>query len=409
MNFKKLTFQNPQGEQLSARLDLPVDGQPIAYALFAHCFTCSKNLKAVANINEALNQQGIAVLRFDFTGLGESEGDFADTNFSSNIEDLVAAARFLKEAYEAPKIMIGHSLGGAAILQAALQVEEVVAVATIGAPHDPEHVEHLFESSREEIERDGQAVVRLAGRPFTIKKQFIEDLRGQQVDGGLARLKRALLIMHSPVDRTVSIDNAKMIFLAARHPKSFLSLDQADHLLTNELDSRYVGTVLAAWARKYIGALEESPRFTEDAHDSLVVARIGEEPYRTEILANGHAMLADEPRSLGGTNAGPTPYQYLAAGLGACTAITLRMYADRKKWPLQGVSVELTHQKVHAEDCDCEARISGKIDQIQRVVSLEGPLDEDQQARLLEIANRCPVHRTLMEGQVDVKTRMGET
>ncbi len=406
MRFEKLTFENDLGERLAARLDLPVDGEPIAYALFAHCFTCTKNLKAVGNISGALGRQGIAVLRFDFTGLGESEGDFADTNFSSNIDDLVAAAVFLEENYEAPAILVGHSLGGAAVLQAACRLESVQAVATIGAPYDPEHVTHLFQEALDEIAQAGTARVDIGGRPFTVKKQFIEDLAAQQVEDNLARLRRALLIFHSPVDGTVGIENAAMIFKAAKHPKSFVSLDRADHLLADPADSAYVGTVLAAWARKYIGTPQEDRKHLDPA-DNQVVARLDGAGFRTEMLANGFPLVADEPAAVGGTNTGPTPYDYLVAGLGACTAMTLRMYADHKKWPLETVEVRLNHDKVHAEDCgQCETK-AGKIDVIQRELLLTGALDAAQRQRLLEIANRCPVHRTL-EGEVKVRTSLQE-
>ena len=403
MPFEKLTFQNNEGDQLSARLDLPEEGAPIAYALFAHCFTCSKNLKAVGHISRALTREGFAVLRFDFTGLGESEGDFGDTNFSSNVSDLVAAAGFLKKRYAAPKILIGHSLGGAAVLQAAGKLDDVVAVSTIGAPFDPTHVKHLFAEATPEIEKEGKAVVNLAGRSFTIKKQFLDDLEEHNVTSNIRALNRALLVFHSPVDGTVGVDNAARIFEAAKHPKSFVSLDRADHLLSSESDSKYVGAVLAAWASKYIEA-EKAAAVTQTASDEWVVTHIGNEKYRTDITARGHTIVADEPLSLGGTNLGPTPYDLLNAGLGACTVITMRMYADRKGWPLESVTARVRHEKVHAKDCEeCESDATGKIDRIDRQITIEGPLDEDQIKRLMNIANKCPVHRTL-EGEIHVIT-----
>lgn len=404
MRFETLSFSNDRGDELAARLDLPIDRDPIACALFAHCFTCTKNLKAVGHVTRALTEQGFAVLRFDFTGLGESEGDFAESTFSSNVGDLVAAARFLADRYEAPRLLVGHSFGGTAVLQAAPQLADVKAVATIGAPHDPEHVEHVFEEAVDEIERRGEARVHIGGRPFTLKKAFLDDIRAQNVDDTLSTLDRALLVFHSPVDRIVDVDNARRIFEAARHPKSFVSLDQADHLLSDPADSAFVGSVLGAWARTYVDAPQEQVKHVE-ADDNVVVADIGTEHYRTEVLANGFSMVADEPESVGGTNTGPTPYEYLLASLGACTVMTLRMYADRKEWPLEGARARLEHQKIHAEDCaHCETE-EGKIDRIQRVLSLEGPLDEAQRQRLLEIANRCPVHRTLT-GEIDVRTRL---
>ena len=277
MPFRKLSFKNTEGQVLGARLDLPAVGQPIAYALFAHCFTCTKNLKAIGHISRGLTDEGIAVLRFDFTGLGESEGDFADTNFSSNVSDLVAAADFLNAEFEGPKILIGHSLGGAAVLLAAAKIPTSAAVATIGAPADPRHVTHLLGSGREKIEAEGEAEVVLAGRKFKIKKQFLDDLEESHMEETIRNLEGALLIFHSPIDNIVGIENATWIFKAARHPKSFVSLDEADHLLSHEADSVYVGAVCGAWARKYIDprhqdALREvSP---EDQVDAVEITRL---------------------------------------------------------------------------------------------------------------------------------------
>ncbi len=407
MRFEKVTFTNQQQEKISARLDLPLVEEPVAYALFAHCFTCSKNLTAVGHISRALTERGFAVLRFDFTGLGESEGDFSDTNFSSNISDLVAASAFLKENYEAPRVLIGHSLGGAAVLQAAGQLPEVAAVATIGAPYDPAHVEHLLQNSKEEIESTGKAVVNLGGRPFTIKKQFLDDLDAHKVEENIKSLNKALILFHSPVDNIVGVENAAKIYQVAKHPKSFISLDHADHLLTDSADSEYVGVVLAAWAQKYIGVVNKRDASHDSGHhhEGYVVARLEENHYRTEIYAGGHTLIADEPKSMGGTDFGPSPYDLLNAGLGACTVITLRMYADRKGWPLKTITARVKHAKIHAKDCKtCENKeATGKIDHITREIMLDGPLDETQRKRLLEIANRCPVHRTL-HGIIHVDT-----
>ena len=402
MRFKNLTFWNANGEALSARLDLPLGSEPDAYAIFAHCFTCSKHTKAVAAVSHALTRKGIAVLRFDFTGLGDSEGDFSDTTFSSNVTDLITAAGFLKAHFAAPKILIGHSFGGAACLKAAGQLPSVKAVATIGAPFDPAHVQHLLGDARKEIEKSGEASVTLAGRPFRIKRQFLEDLDTADMLAVLPKLNRALLVLHSPVDEVVGIDNAAQIYRAARHPKSFISLDTADHMLGRPADAAYVGSVIAEWAARYIDIREKTVD-RSSAGEHQVVTRIGKNGYRTEIMAGGHRLVADEPAEVGGTDSGPTPYDLLVAGLGTCTAMTLRMYADRKGWPLAAVTVSLSHRKVHAVDCESCATEKGKLDQIERQIEILGPLDADQRQRLMEIADRCPVHRTL-HSEIDVVT-----
>jgi putative redox protein len=400
MAFEKLRFTNQQGNELAARLDLPTDGAPDAFALFAHCFTCSKDLRAVGAISRALNRQNIAVLRFDFTGLGESEGDFADTNFSSNIDDLVEAADYLAEHYEAPRILVGHSLGGAAVLQAAHRIESAEAVATIGAPYDPEHVTRHLDDALDEIKSTGEARITLAGRTFTIRKQFLDDLAATRMEETIRTLDRALLIFHSPVDQTVGIDNAAHIFEAAKHPKSFVSLDDAHHLLTDPADAEYVGVVLGAWARKYV----EVPDADEQPHEGQVVTRT-EDGYRTEVTAGRHTLVADEPEDLGGTDAGPSPYDLLLSALGTCTGMTLRMYADRKEWPLEEAIVRLSHEKIHAEDCEhCDTQ-EGKVDHIDREIEVTGDLTPEQRERLLEIANKCPVHRTL-HGEIDVASSL---
>ncbi len=397
------SFENASGETLAARLEFPTDGRPRAFAIFAHCFTCSKNLKAVGHISRALASEGIAVLRFDFTGLGESQGDFADTSFSSNVDDLLSAAGQLTKDYEAPRILVGHSLGGAAVLQAASKLDSVEAVATIGAPFDPAHIEHLFESSKEQILSEGKAIVNLAGRKFTIKKQFLDDLAAGGYEDGIRSLKKPLLVMHSPIDETVGIDNAAAIYTAAKHPKSFVSLDTADHLLTNEEDSRYVGTIISAWAVRYVGYPEKEAIHT-DPGDNNISASLGKTGFTTEIVANGHKLIADEPLSVGGANLGPSPYDLVGAGLAACTAMTLRMYADRKKWPLDEIAVDVHHSRVHVDDCNCETEQSGMIDLMERELYLVGgQLTDEQRERLLEIADKCPVHRTL-EGHVVIRT-----
>ncbi|MFQ5554793.1 MAG: alpha/beta fold hydrolase [Acidimicrobiia bacterium] len=405
MTFEKVELTNAAGERLGARLDLPIDGDPIAYALFAHCFTCTKNLRAVGSITGALAALGVATLRFDFTGLGESEGDFADTNFSSNVDDLVAAAGWLEEHHEAPSLLIGHSLGGAAVLKAAALISGVRAVATIGAPSSPEHVLRHLAGAVEDIADSGEAEVLLAGRPFTIRKQFLDDIAASSLETSIASLGVPLLVLHSPVDTTVGVEEAAAIFGAARHPKSFVSLDHADHLLHDEADSRYAGTVIAAWASRYLEsslADRAAAPSSDDPPRSTTVVRTGS-GYRTDIISNGFPLTADEPLSVGGTNLGPTPYDLLLSSLGACTSMTLRMYADRRGWPLAAVTVTLSHRKLHARDCEeCEGE-EGYVDHIERFVALDGSLDDSQRARLRLIADKCPVHKTL-HGTVVVHT-----
>ncbi len=396
----KITFTGSLGEELAARLDMPVDmpgGTPRAYALFAHCFTCSKDIFAAARVSAGLAERGIAVLRFDFTGLGHSDGEFANTNFSSNVGDLVAAANWLTENHETPSFLIGHSLGGAAVLAAAGDVPGAKAVATIGAPFDPAHVSDNFSQAIEEITKNGEAEVSLGGRPFVIKKQFLEDIAAQDQQNRIANLKKALLVFHAPGDAQVGIDNAAQIYGAAKHPKSFVTLDGADHLLTRKQDGVYVAEVIAAWASRYLGEVGSAAVETPKSQEGEVTVQETLEGKFTQIISVGgkHILRADEPPSYGGTDTGPTPYDLLLSGLGACTTMTIRMYADRKKIPLERASVTLRHDKIHAEDCNaCETQ-EGKVDQIVREISLEGDLTEDQQQSLLAIAEKCPVHRTL--------------
>jgi putative redox protein len=398
---RPVSFPGAFGTTLAARLDLPASA-PLAYALFAHCFTCSKESKAAATISQALAERGIAVLRFDFTGLGGSEGDFANTNFSSNVDDLVAAADFLRREYQAPKLLVGHSLGGTAVLAAAPRIAEALAVATLGSPFEPEHVLGLIHESVGKIEREGEAQVDLAGRSFRVKKQFIDDIRARKIGGAVAQLGKALLVMHSPRDAIVDIDNASKIFLAARHPKSFVSLDPADHLLLRREDAVYAAQLLAAWALRYLPAPEVP---TTAQPGKVLVRETREGKFTNDIFVGKHMLRADEPVAVGGMDTGPGPYDLLAAAVGACTSMTLRAYADLKGIPLERVSVELKHDKIHAADCaECETR-EGKIDRIDRSITLEGNLDAQQRARLLEIADKCPVHRTL-HSEVLIKTAL---
>lgn len=397
---ERVSFPGSQGGALAARLDLPA-GPPKAFALFAHCFTCGKDLRSAGQLASALTDAGFGVLRFDFTGLGSSEGEFANTNFSSNTADLLAAVGWLRVEHSAPQILVGHSLGGAAVLSVAGDVDEVRAVVTIGAPANTEHLTALFEESTDEITEKGEACVSLAGRPFTIKQQFLDDLEQHRVTDRVSVMKKPLLVMHSPIDNTVGVDNAAAIFAAARHPKSYVSLDGADHLLTSAHDATFAAGVIAAFASRYVddqsGALE-APK----ASASVVVAETTQGPFLNHVVVGNHRFLADEPTSIGGFDAGPAPYDFLGAALGACTSMTLRMYADRKKLPLDRVTVEVSHDKVHADDCEaCAgnealAGRTGMIDHFSRTITIEGDdLTDEDRHKLLLIADKCPVHRTL--------------
>ena len=399
-----LSFPGASGAVLAARLDLPPAAAPIAYALFAHCFTCSKETRAATYVSAALAERGIAVLRFDFTGLGGSGGDFASTNFSSNVEDLVAAADYLRQHHRAPSILVGHSLGGTAILAAARRVPEAVAVATIGSPFDPAHVLHLIKNTAD-VERDGEAEVDIGGRPFRIRRQFLEDISGSKLGEGVARMGKALLVMHSPRDTIVGIDNATQIFSAAKHPRSFISLDPADHLLSRREDALFAGSILAAWAARYLGAAADAA--PAPVPGKVVVQETREGKFSQRVVVGQHVIRADEPVPAGGTDTGLSPYDLLLAGLGACTSMTMRMYADLKGIPLERATVELRHDKIHAADCaECETR-EGKIDRIERFIRLDGPLSDEQRAKLLEISNKCPVHRTL-HSEVTIPTRLAD-
>lgn len=401
MKSERLLFKNSDGLELSARLELPIDRKPVSYAIFAHCFTCNKNLTAVTNITRELTNSGFAVLRFDFTGLGESEGDFSETNFSSNIDDLVCAADYLSTNYGEPTLIVGHSLGGAASIFAAAIINSIKAVATIGAPSSPDHVKHLFKEDITKIETLGSAKILLAGRPFEVKKQFLDDISSKNMKATLANLNKAILIMHSPQDTTVGISNAAEIYTNAKHPKSFVTLDGADHMLMNSRDSKYAGQVISGWVSRYVDT-EEVKKLRPK---KTVLARIGSTGFTTDIQSGNHSITADEPLSVGGDDFGPNPYDLLMSSLGACTAMTMRMYADRKGWAIDEIIVHLSHEKQHVKDCqDCDTT-SGYIDKIEKEIEIIADLDSEQKQRLLEIADKCPIHRTL-HNEVKVYTKL---
>lgn len=403
METLNLTFKNRNNMELSARLDLPT-GKPKTYALFAHCFSCSKNIKAAYHISHSLAHKGIAVLRFDFTGIGDSEGQFEDTNFSSNVDDIVDASNYLVDHYESPKILIGHSLGGTAVIKAAKSLKDLKAIVTIGSPFKPSHVEKIITNSGE-TDKQMDYSIKLGNKTFKIKKQFLDDLKDSDINDDLSSLNKALLVMHSPFDNVVSIDSASDIFLKAKHPKSFISLDNADHLLSEQSDSIYVGKLISEWASKYIDINNEKEEIL--SKDNKVVVQTANNNLKTNIFVGRHHIVADEPKSVGGTDLGPNPYDYLLASLGSCTTMTLKMYANRKGWNLDSAKVILNHQKIYAKDCEeCETEI-GKINYIEREIELLGDLDKDQRNRLLEIADRCPVHRTL-HSEIVVKTKLLE-
>jgi putative redox protein len=404
---ERFLFTGSEGHQLAAALDLP-EREPVAYALFAHCFTCGKDVLAAKRIAVALAAKGIAVLRFDFTGLGSSEGDFANSTFSSNVADLVRAADHLRETRKAPAILIGHSLGGAAILAAAGQIPDAKAVVTIAAPSDPAHVTGLFRERIEDIRKHGKVEVSLAGRPFHIKREFLDDIAEHGLMAHIAKLHKALLIMHSPTDDTVGIENATHIFVAAKHPKSFVSLAGADHLLSGKRDAAYVADVIAAWSERYIEPDADDPvADLTEVPRHVVVRETRNSKFQQVVSIGPHRMLADEPVAAGGQDSGPGPYDFVLAGLGACTSMTMRMYADRKSLPMERVTVTLAHSKIHAQDCaECETRM-GMLDQIERVIAIEGALDAEQRTKLMEIADKCPVHRTLTS-EIHIVTRAAD-
>lgn len=406
----KISFTNRNGTSLSGVLHQAA-GNPRGYALFAHCFTCGKNIRAAVHIADALNARGYSVLRFDFTGLGQSGGEFADTDFSHNVGDLEDAARWLADNHEAPALLVGHSLGGTAVLAAAARLPSVRAVATVNAPAEAEHILHHLQDDIDSIEQDGEAQVKLAGRPFRIKKQFLEDVRGQTIRAQLADLRRALLVLHSPVDTTVDVQQATQIFTAARHPKSFVSLDDADHLLSREADAVYAAGVIAAWAERYLPALAPGgawpvvPAATREPDGSVTACAAVADGFLSLLDVDGHPLVADEPADLGGGNAGPDPYDFLSASLATCTAMTLNFYARREKIPLSANRVTVRWDRIHASDCaDCDSE-DGRVHEFQRQIELQGDLSAAQRQDLLRIADKCPVHKTL-EAEIKVRSQL---
>ncbi|MEE9446801.1 MAG: bifunctional alpha/beta hydrolase/OsmC family protein [Arenicellales bacterium] len=391
----KVIFDNQTGEPLAALLETP-EGTPKAYALFAHCFTCSKDIAAASRISRALADEGIATLRFDFTGLGNSDGDFSNTNFSSNLQDLQSAAKFMASEYQAPDILIGHSLGGAAVLAVSQHLPSVKAIVTIAAPATGKHIEHLFVAHKEKIAQDS-AMVDLAGRQFTIKKQFLEDIARYNDTQHIERLKKALLIFHSPVDDMVSIDEAAKIYRAAKHPKSFISLANADHLLSRAKDADYVATMISTWVSRYLNLNTETPlKKAAVAHGEVMVREIDHD-FTCQIDTEDHRLTGDEPLSFGGQNKGPSPYEFLLSSLGLCTAMTIRMVAKREQLPLKDV-------KVHLEKSLSEKDANGKRSLIlSRKITLLGELDDKQYERLMLVADRCPVHKSL-SGDIQINT-----
>ena len=394
MKSTKLKIKNRKGIILNAHLELPANQKPNYYAIFAHCFTCSSSLSAVRNISRALTQDGFAVVRFDFTGLGRSEGEFADSHFSANVEDLLDVHAYMTAEYQAPSLLVGHSLGGAAVLVAASEIEAVKAVATVGAPASVSHVKHLFSHQVEAIEAKGNIEVNIGGRPFVINEDFVKEFDKIDLPLVVKDLRKPLLILHSPFDKIVGIENAEQLYKNAHHPKSFVTLDNADHLLSKENDSQYVGEVIGTWAKRYFPKVENE-MFSTEGEQLVGHLNIVEDNFTTSIQTKNHTLIADEPASAGGSDFGPSPYEYLNAALAACTVMTLKMYAERKQWDLQEVFVYISHSRQHSDDLNIQVDKPKYLDHISKKLKFIGNINEEQSQRLKEIASRCPVHKTI--------------
>lgn len=394
----KLKIPNRKGNTLNALLELPANQRPNYFAIFAHCFTCSSSLSAVKNISRSLAKDGFGVLRFDFTGLGRSEGDFSDSHFSANVEDLIDVHEFLKASYGTPTLLVGHSLGGAAVLVAASLIEDIKGVATIGAPATVSHVKHLFSHKDNEIPSKGNVQVNIGGRPFNINKDFIENFDKTDLPTIVKNLRKPLLILHAPFDKIVGIENAQQLYTSAHHPKSFVTLDSADHLLMEAKDSIYVGNVIGTWAQRYF-PIKENKMLDMEGEKLVGHLNLTEDNFTTFLQTKNHTLIADEPVGIG-DDFGPSPYDLLNASLAACTVMTLKMYAQRKKWDLQEVFVYITNSKKHSDDLDIETEKTGYLDHINKKLKFVGKLDATQKQRLKEIASRCPVHRTLEKGVI---------
>ncbi len=399
MKATKLNIQNAKGFQLQAYLELPANQKPTNYAIFAHCFTCNSEIHPVKNISRALTAHGFGVVRFDFTGLGKSEGEFADSYFSANVDDLLAVSDYMDEHYEAPSLLVGHSLGGAAVIVAASKLETVKAVATIGAPSSTEHVKKHFSHHVQDIAEKGDVSVNIGGRPFKINQEFVDDFDKTDLVEITKQLRKPILIMHAPFDKVVGIENAHDLYKSAHHPKSFISLDDADHLLLDKKDSRYVGSMIGAWASRYFDLNDYEILDTEGeqlvAHLDLV-----QDNFTTSIQTKKHSFLADEPESVGGDDFGPSPYDFLSAGLAACTVMTLKLYAERKKWDLQEVYAYITYSKKHGDDLKSDIDKPAQLDHLMKKLKFVGNLSQEQEQKLKEIASKCPVHKTLLSNIV---------